>query len=83
MIDDLLIMTGAFLQTVTDVRATIGVHHRTMIDVLLTLKINNTLVLQTDACLMIVASLIMSIVHCQKKFTLGMLRRKVVHWKLS
>jgi hypothetical protein len=45
MIDDPLIMTGASLQTVADVRAMTGARHRTMIDALLTLKINNILVL--------------------------------------
>jgi hypothetical protein len=45
MIGGPLIMTGASLQTVAGVRATTGVHHRAMIDGLLTLKINNLLVL--------------------------------------
>jgi hypothetical protein len=76
-------MTGASLQTVADVRSTTGVRHRAMIDALLTLKINNILVLKTDACLMTVASMIMSIVRYQKRFTLGTLHCKIVHRKLS
>ena len=82
MIDDPLIMTGASLQTVGDVRATTGVRHRAMIDALLTLKINNILVLWIGACLMTAASLIMSIVRYQKRLTLGTLHHKIVHRKL-
>jgi len=92
LIDDPLIMTDAFRQTVADVRAMtvvhliwvmIGVRHRTMIVVFVTLKIITHLALLTDACLMGVAFLIMSIVRYQKRFTLGILRRKIVHKKLS
>jgi hypothetical protein len=77
---------------VADVRATtvvhlmwvtIGVRHRTMIIVFVTSEINTHLALLTDARLMIVAFLVMSIVRCQKRFTLGTLSRKIIHRKLS
>jgi len=72
-------MTGASLQTFADVQATTGVHHKAMLGAFLTL---NILVFQTDACLMTVATLIMSIVRYQKRFTPGSLHRKTVHRKL-
>jgi len=68
---DLSTTTGALRQTATDVPATTGVRHKMMIDVLLLIsKINTQLASVTDACLMIVVSLAMIVVHYQKMFAL-------------